>query len=182
MKSKEEDLLELFFNNPTRELHFEDILKEVKIARSKAGRWLKRFIKEGFIKRVKVGGRMPFYIGNYDSPSYMNRKKLFAFYKLYDCGFLDHLSSLPRAKTVILFGSFSRSDWYSDSDIDVFIYGDSEGLKLGKYESALHRDVQVFVCRNKKELAKFGEGFVRNIIKGSLIKGDLSFVRVGISA
>lgn len=182
MKSKEKDILELFFNNPTREWHFEEILGEAKIARSKADRWLKEFIKEGLIRRIKEKGKMPYYISNYESPVYKNRKRLFALNKLYNSGLLNHLGSLPGAKTVILFGSFARSDWYKESDIDVFIYGKPEGLKLASYELKLHRNIQLFVCHNQKELHKFGNGLIKNVIKGNLIKGDLDFVKVGINA
>ena len=53
MKSKQDQIIELFFEEPTRQWHFEEILKEADITRSKADLWLKRFIKEGTIKRVK---------------------------------------------------------------------------------------------------------------------------------
>lgn len=182
MKSKEDNMLGLFFNEPTREWHFEDIVREAKITRSKADRWLKQFIKEDLIRRIKERGKMPYYIGNYESPSYKNRKKLFALSKMYDSGFLNHLSSLPKAETVIIFGSFARSDWYANSDIDLFIYGEPAGLKLAEYEMKLNRDIQVFACSKKEGLHKFGEGLIRNIIKGSIVKGDINFVRVGINA
>ncbi len=182
MRSKEKSILTLFFENPTREWHFEEIVKEAKITRSKADRWLKKFIGEGLIKRIKEKGRMPFYTSNHVSPDYRNKKRLFAFNRLYESGLLNHLGSLPKAETVMVFGSFSRSDWHKNSDIDVFIYGDPEGLKTAKYEINLHRDIQLFICRNRKELSKLGEGLIRNIIKGNLIKGELDFVRVEANA
>jgi len=182
MKSKEDSILELFFENPTRELHFEDILKETDIARSKADRWLKLFIKEGIIKRIKEKKKMPYYISDYNSPSYKNRKKLFALNKFYKSGLLNHLISLNKTKAVILFGSYSRGDWYKNSDIDIFIYGNPEGLKIMEYELKLHKEIQVFICHNKDELNKFGAGFIRNIIKGELLKGDLDFIEVGLNA
>ena len=182
MRSKEETVLGLFFENPAREWHFEEILKEAKITRSKATSWLKLFVKEGFVRRIKEKGRMPYYISNYESPSYKNKKRIFALNKLYDCGLLNHLSSLTKAKTVILFGSFARSDWYKNSDIDLFIYGEAEGLKLARYEMKLHRDIQLFSCRNQKELSSLGDSLIRNIIKGNIIKGDIDFVKVDINA
>ena len=182
MESKEENVLGLFFNYPGREWHFEEILQKAKIVRSKANGWLKQFIKEGLIRRIKEKNKMPYYISKYASPPYKNRKKLFAFNQLYRSGFLDHLTSLPKAKAVIIFGSFTRSDWYNDSDIDLFIYGESEGLKLASYGLKMHRDIQVFVCHNQKELARFGEGLLRNVIKGNVIKGDIDFVGVRINA
>ncbi len=182
MESKEESVLELFFNEPTREWHFEEIVREAKITRSKADRWLKQFIKDGIIRRIKELGKMPYYVSNCELPPYKNRKRLFALNKLYASGFLNHLMSLPKARTVIIFGSFARSDWYNGSDIDLFIYGETEGLKLVKYEIKLNRDIQVFACSKKEELHKFGEGLIRNIIKGSIVKGDIDFVRVGVNA
>ena len=182
MKSKETEILELFFENPTKEWHFEEILKEAKIVRSKADRWLKKFIKDKLIKRVKVKGEMPYYISDYESAAYKNKKKLFALNKLHQIGLLNHLLDLKNAKTVILFGSFMRSDWYKNSDLDVFIYGNPEGLKIAEYESKLHREIQLFICQNKKDLNKFGTGLIRNIIKGNIIKGDIDFLEVNVNA
>jgi len=182
MRSKEEWVLELFFEYPTREWHFEEVLREAKITRSKLVCWLRRLAKKGIIRRVKEKGKMPYYTAACNSSAYRNRKKLFAFGKLYESGLLNHLSSLPKAEAVILFGSFARSDWYKDSDIDIFVFGNPEGLKIAGYELKLHRDLQLFICRTKAELARFGKGFVRNVIKGNLIKGNLDFVEVGINA
>jgi len=182
MESKEEKVLGLFFNNPTKEWHFEEILKEARIARSKADRWLKKFVGQQLVKRVKERGKMPYYIAGYDYPGYRHRKRIFAQNMLYESGLLNHLSSLEKAKTIVLFGSFARWDWHKASDIDVFIYGDPKGLGIAKYEQKLHRDIQLFVCQSKEELAKFGPGLMRNIIKGNLIKGDFDFVKVGINA
>ncbi len=182
MQSKEEIMLELFFNNPTREWHFEEIIKEAKIARSKANNWLKQFMKEELIKRIKKREKMPYYISNYESTMYKNRKRLFALNKLYETGLLNHLTSLDKTKTIIIFGSFARSDWYKNSDIDLFIYGNPEGLKIAKYELKLHRNIQLFIANNKQELNKFNPSLIRNIIKGNLIKGDLDFIKVEINA
>lgn len=182
MKSKYNSVLELFFDNPTKEWHFKEILKEAKITRSKADGWLKRLAKEKIVKRVKEIGKMPYYISNCQMPAYKNKKRIFAHQILYESGLLDHLLSLDKAKSVILFGSFLRSDWYKTSDIDVFIYGDPEGLSIAKYELRLHRDIQVFVCKDRNELNKLGNGLIKNIIKGNIIKGDIDFVRVKINA
>jgi len=182
MQSKEEIVMELFFNNPTKEWHFEEITEEAKIARSKANNWLKQFIREGLIKRTKNRGKMPYYTSNHQLPAYQNRKRLFAMNKLYESGLLNHLASLEKTKTIIIFGSFVRSDWYENSDIDIFIYGNPEGLKIAKYELKLHHSIQLFIANDKNELRKFTVGFMRNIIKGNLIKGNLDFIKVEMHA
>ncbi len=182
MRSKKDKIIELFFQNPTREWHFEEIVKHAGIARSKADVWIKKSIREGLVKKVKKKGEMPYYISNYESPEYKGSKRLFAFSKLYESGFLSHLYSLPKARTIILFGSFSRSDWYKESDIDLFIYGDPEGLRIVDYELKLKKDIQLFICQNNADLKKMGIGLIRNIIKGNLVKGNLDFIKVDIDA
>ena len=171
--SKENNILELFFNMPTKHWHFEEILKKAGISRPKANLWLKKMLKEKIIKRVKVKGKMPYYTGNYDEPNYQYKKKRFAMDKFHKNGLLNYLKSLENVKTVILFGSFSRSDWYKNSDIDIFIYGNPKEVKIGKYEIKLHRDIQIFLGKDKKDLKRMGAPLLRNIIRGDLIKGGL---------
>ena len=182
MKSKEENVLELFFNSPTKHWHFEEIIKESNIVRSKGNIWLKKFVSGGLIKKINKKGQMPYYVSRYDCYEYKFKKKIFALNKLHQSGFLNHLSSLNKVNSIIIFGSFARSDWYKDSDIDVFIYGSAEGLKIVDYELKLNRDIQLFICKNQKELNMLGEGLIKNIIKGNLIKGNLDFMGVHINA
>jgi predicted nucleotidyltransferase len=181
MESKENIILELFFNYPTKEWHFEEILTETKMARSKVHNWLHRLVDESIIKRFKNEGKMPFYTANHESQSYRSKKKLFALNSLYQSGFIDHLATID-AKAIIIFGSITRSDWYNKSDIDLFIYGNSDGLLISKFEAKLHRKIEIFNPENKAELTKLGEGLIKNILAGDLIKGDLDFVKVKINA
>ena len=173
MESKENSILELFFNNPTKHWHFEEIVKTAGIARSKADRWLKKFIKEELVKRIKIESQMPHYIGNYEHPHYRNSKRLFALAKLHESGLLDYLASLQNAESVILFGSFSRSDWYQESDIDLFVYGNFNEMSLGRYMTKLKREIQIFHSKDKKDLKKMGGPLLRNIMKGIIIKGTI---------
>jgi predicted nucleotidyltransferase len=171
-ESFEEKLLELFFNQPTKQWHFLELANKLDLAQSKLDKWLKRFISEKLIKRIKEKGKMPYYISNHEAFEYRNKKKIFAMMKLHETGFLNYLSGM-NAKTVILFGSMSRSDWHEKSDIDLFVYGDASNVKIGKYEMLFKRDVQLFVAENEEDLKKMGPALLKNIIKGMTIKGDI---------
>lgn len=173
MESKGNKVLELFFNEGTKHWHFREIAREAGISEDRANYWLGQFKKEKLIEHIKPKGKMPYFISNLEHPNYKNKKNIFALNMLYQSGLLGYLQSLEKAESVFIFGSFSRSDWYSDSDIDIFIYGDARGLDVGKYELKLHKDIHLFVCRNKNELGKLGHALIRNIIKGNLIKGDI---------
>ena len=175
--NKEENILTLFYNEPTKHWHFEALLKAAKISRPQATKWLKQFIKRKLIKRIKNKAEMPYYI-SLESPEYKAAKRVYALQQFEKSGFLAHLISLPKAKTVIIFGSMVRGDWYTDSDIDVFIYGDAEGLHAFDYELKLKREVQIFECETKDDVQRYKPGFLRNISEGYLIKGELNFITV----
>ena len=138
-------------------------------------KWLLKLTKEGIIRRVKEKGKMPYYTGDFEHPAYKNRKRIYALNKLYETGFLNHLLQL-KAKTIILFGSFSRADWNTESDIDLFIYGDAKEFEQGKYEQKLGREIQTFTCKDSEECSKFNPALLRNILSGYLVKGNLNFI------
>ncbi len=180
MESKEEAILELFYSS-SKHWHFEQILKKTEISRPQLAQWLKKFEKKEIIKRVKQKGKMPYYVQNFESPAFQNRKKLFALTKLIESGLLEHLASLPDAKVIIVFGSFARYDWYEGSDIDIFIYGDDEKFEQGKYELKLKRDIQVHTAKNKKDLKKMDK-MLPYIITGDFIKGSIEDLGVEVHA
>ncbi|MEW5896801.1 MAG: nucleotidyltransferase domain-containing protein [Nanoarchaeota archaeon] len=164
---------ELFYNQPTKQWHFEQLLKAAGLSRAQTNEWLKKLLRENIITRIKLPGKMPYYSANYEQPRYQNSKRLYALMQLHDSGLLDYLSSLENAKAVILFGSFSRWDWQDASDIDIFVYGDVDAVLVGRFRPKLKRNIQVFVGKDERDLKKMGPALLKNIIKGITIKGDL---------
>ncbi|HLC98163.1 MAG TPA: nucleotidyltransferase domain-containing protein [Candidatus Nanoarchaeia archaeon] len=168
-----ETIKELFFNEPTKQWHFEQVRKTSGLSRAQTNAWLKKLQKEQLITRLKPRKKMPYFIANHASAHFRNAKKLFALTKLYESGLLDYLTSLENAKTVILFGSFSRGDWYRESDVDLFLYGDIDQLGLGPYLSKLQREIQIFSGKQEEDLRHLGASLLRNILKGMVLKGDI---------
>lgn len=169
--NKESNVLELFFNEGSKHWHFEEIIKASKLSRDKANNWLVRFQKEKLITKIKEKGKMPYYIADFESPSYKNRKKLYALEKFYKTGLLNHLMGLKEAKTIILFGSFSRSDWHTNSDIDIFILGNADKFEQGLYEKKLGREIQTFIYKEENNIQK---GLLKSILTGYTIKGSIN--------
>ncbi|MEK6868402.1 MAG: nucleotidyltransferase domain-containing protein [Nanoarchaeota archaeon] len=168
---KEENVLELFFNEPTKHWHFEEILKEAKISRPQAVQWLNKMRQEGIVQRIKKRAKMPYYISYFNNPPYKSRKRVYAIEQLWKSGFLSHVLSLKNTKIVTIFGSFVTSDWYSQSDIDLFIYGDASAFDQSYYRKKLHRQIQLFVCKTQEDIKKIPKPLLLNMMKGYTIKG-----------
>lgn len=169
--SKENDVLYCFFNYPNKEWSFTELEKATRLAPSKLSKWLHYFLDNKWIVRHKSKGAMPYYIANHEHPSYRFKKRLFGWEKLYDSGLLTFLAQLPGIKNIVLFGSFSRSDWHSESDIDFFLYGDLPEYSVFPFEQKLGREIQIFEAKDKEGLNVLGPGLLRNILSGVNLKG-----------
>lgn len=186
MASKEERILELFLNEPTKYWHFTKIVKTARITKTASNKWLKKLQNEKIIKRVKPRGKMPYFQGNWEHDNYKNRKKIYALQKLYETGLIPKLQSLKNAYTIIIFGSFVRSDWITDSDVDVFIYGGNVEIPTDSMWKGLGfqgrpRTVQVHTFHTKKEMEDVKSGLLKNVLRGYVVKGDIYEV-MGVTA
>jgi len=171
LPSKEEIMLKLFFNEPSKQWHFKDIVTKAKISKQQANKWLKRFEKEKLIIHKKPMEKMPYFQANFEHLNYKNKKKIYALNRMYDTGLLKRLQSLEKSKAVVIFGSFAKSDWHTGSDIDVFILGNPKDLRYGTLWQG--REVQVHAFKTKKDLKKIKSGLMQNVINGYFVKGDV---------
>jgi len=172
--SKEENVLRLFLeSSPLKEWHFEEIVREARVTRAAANKWLKKLERERVLKRVKARGKFPHFTAGSNNPDYYARKKLYAFEQLYSSGLVSHLLSLEGAKTVIIFGSMAKGDWYRDSDVDIFVYGKVGKLDKHVYEMRLKRSIDLHIFERKSEISGIKTGLMQSIINGYVVKGSI---------
>ena len=178
-----EKIKTLFFNETLKRWHFEELVKETGISRERVNYFLKELLEEGFIKKVKQKGKMPYYLANRESIKFRNEKRLYGLSILSKSGLFEHISKLKKIKTAILFGSFSRGDWSKSSDIDLFIYGDDKDFAEGEFEIKLDKEIQTFSYKDPKKIKKeLDSKLIPNIIKGFYIKESLEPFKVDINA
>lgn len=172
--SKEEIILKLILeNSPLKEWHFEEIVKSAKVTRLVANKWLKKYVSEGLLKYVKEKGKFPYYVAGSNNPVYYSMKRFYAMEQLHKSGLISKLLSLNNAKTIILFGSMIKGDWYKNSDVDIFVFGNVSGFDRQIYEFKLGRNIEMHVFRNKREINEVKTGLIKNIINGYVLKGQI---------
>jgi predicted nucleotidyltransferase len=173
-QSKEEQLLNIILeNSPLKQWHFEEFVRGAGMTRAAVNKWLRRYQKEGLLKRVKDKGKFPYFTAGSNNLIYQSKKRIFMLNKLYESGLISHLLNLQYAKTVIIFGSIARGDWYKDSDIDIFIFGNAKGMEKNKYEMKLHKDIEMHVFESKKDIKAVKTGLINNVMNGFIIKGTV---------
>ncbi len=81
--------------------------------------------------------------------------------------------SLENARTVIIFGSIIKGDWYKDSDIDIFVLGNAGKFDRKIYELKLQRSIELHVFENEEEIKEVRTGLIKNIVNGYIVKGQV---------
>ena len=94
-------------------------------------------------------------------------------HQMYDSNLISHLMSL-NAKSIIIFGSAIKGDWYKNSDIDIFILSKAKKPNLIPYEKKLKRNIEIHQFKSKKEIDNIRTGLFNNILDGYIIKGSIS--------
>ncbi len=172
--SKEENVLKLILeNSPLKEWHFEEIVKEAKITKLVANKWLKKYVSQGLLKHIKEKGKFPHYTVGRNNNFYYSLKRVHALNQLHKVGLISKLLSLKNAKTIILFGSIVKGDWYKDSDIDIFVFGSISDFDKHVYELKLKKKIELHIFQNKKEIEDVKTGLIKNIINGYVLKGQI---------
>jgi len=177
-----EPLKALFFEHTLRHWHFEELVRASGMSRERVNHYLKELHKEHFLGHVKPRGKRPYFIARAEKADFRIQKRLYGLHLLERSGLFAHLLSLNDLKTAILFGSFSRGDWGSSSDVDLFLYGDDSLFERGAFESRLGRPLQVFSFGQAQEAKRLEPAVLRNIAQGFTIKGNLEPLQVKIHA
>ncbi len=172
--SKEQNILQLILeNSPLKEWHFEEIVKQAEVTRIVASKWLKKYVKEGLLKKIKEKRKFPYFTVGSNNAVYYSLKRIYLLEEFHKCGLLPKLFSLKNAKTIIVFGSSVKGDWYKDSDIDIFIYGNADDFDKSMYETELRKHIELHIFENKNELEEVKTGLIKNIINGYVVKGQI---------
>jgi predicted nucleotidyltransferase len=125
------------------------------------------------LKKIKPEGRFSHYTAGQKNPVYYSHKRLYAMQQLYTSGLIQKLLSMESAKTIVIFGSMIKGDWYKDSDIDIFILGKSPDFDRKAYESRLGRDIELHVFHGERDMKDVKTGLLKNVMNGYLIKGSM---------
>jgi predicted nucleotidyltransferase len=172
--SKEENILKLILeNSPLKEWHLKEIVKEAKVTKRVANKWLKSYVSNRLLKHIKKKGEFPYFIVGANNAVYYSLKRIYALNQIYNSGLISKLLTQNSAKTIILFGSIIKGDWYKNSDIDIFIFGNISDFNKKLFEERLHKKIELHLFENKIEIKKVKTGLIKNVVNGYLVKGQI---------
>ena len=172
-KSNTWKILEIFFNEPTKQHYLIDISRRIKLAHTSVKSLLDGLVKDGLILRsVEKKGRrkFPLYKANTPEKRFRKNKRIFNIYSLLESGLIEYLEEKLSPKSIIVFGSYEHGDDNEQSDIDIYLECKKEDIKTEKFEKKLRRTIQLHFNEN---FLTYPVELKNNIINGFVLSGFL---------
>lgn len=160
-------LLKIFLFNPEDNFRLRELSRLSEISPPSVNIYLKKFEKKGLIISFKKRG-IPFYRAEIDSEKLSNYKKLAILYELYDSGLIDYLWDEIAPEAIILYGSYAKGEFTSNSDVDLFIIGKKRKLEIEKFEKKINAELHIIFEENIKKIPK---NLKNNLCNGIVLKG-----------
>ena len=170
-KNIKEKIKEYFFLNPTVKARVRQIERVLHVPLPSVIRYVRELEKEGILKR-SVSANITTYSADRISRQFLLEKKFFNIQCLYASGLIDTLIKELSNPTIVVFGSYARSEDIETSDIDLYIETlDTRKIRLDSFEHKLQRKIQIFIYKNIHDIEN--KHLANNIVNGVLLNGSI---------
>jgi predicted nucleotidyltransferase len=161
-------VLYLFHEDPMRELHEREVVRQARVSKGSANKILRRLSEVGMLSRERRG-RMVFYSLNIKNAVARQFKVLLNIYSLNEL--VEEIKQ--DCKRIILFGSCSEGTDVKESDVDLFVLTNEKDkikLKINAYRKAGRRIAPIIVDSNEfAKLRKEDKPLYDRILKGIVL-------------
>ena len=147
-----------------------EIAKILKVSPTAVSNSVKKLKENNLIKLEKTK-TINFISFNRDGKKAIDLKRVENLKNIYISELSDYLEEEFPGGTIILFGSYSRGEDLSTSDIDLAVIGRKDKmLDIKKYENILKRKINISFYEGWKEINKH---LKNNILNGTLLSGGV---------
>lgn len=166
------NIFDFICKNPEKWIHIRKASRELKISPNTFRKNISLLEKKGVIEKKKQGN-MILYRANMENEKYKQMKQLNNLKNIYFSGIVDFLFDYYTPNAIILFGSYSRGEDISTSDIDIAVLTPNKKRPdLEKFEKKLNRRVELSLFT----FDDISKEFLNNLINGIVLKGVLKNV------
>ena len=165
-------VMELFFKCPEGKFHIREVGRLTGLSMPGARKILAKLEKEGLLLSKSENMVKNFYAAR--NEKFMSLKRAYNIHSVFASGLLDFLKGkYQEPEAIILFGSYSKGDDISKSDIDIAIITPKRGLQdLSRFEKGLGRKIRIYEVR----IRGMEPEFLNSLANGIVLYGYLKVV------
>ena len=162
-------IMDLILRAPEKWVHIREIARKVGISPNSVRKYATKLRKKGLIE-MKKESNMVMMRASMENQSYKQEKLVHNLRSIFSSGLADFLYQYCNPRAIVLFGTYSRGEDISTSDVDIGIITNSKKRPdLSKFEKKLARRIELSLFTRKE----VSDEFFNNIINGIVLKGVL---------
>lgn len=161
--------LKPFFEDCYRRVNVREYAKLVSISPPTASTLLNKYEKSNLLIKEKNRNYLFFHANNKEK-QFVELSKIYWAERLKTV--IEHLKKELVSPAIVLFGSLSKAETKSDSDVDLAIFTNKKNINLAKFEEKLGRNIQIFWFKSVRDIES--KELANNILNGYLLMGRLS--------
>lgn len=162
-------VMKLFFNYPERKFHLRELERLTGLSLPGVRKIVLDLEKEGLLMSKKEKMVKNFYASR--NEKFVHLKRSYNLYEIFSSGLLSFLKSkYHEPEAIVLFGSYSKGEDTSQSDIDIAVITQQhQNLQLDTFEKELARKIMIY----ETTIGKAEKEFLKTLINGILLSGYL---------
>jgi len=165
-------VMELFFKYPERKFHLRELERLIKLSMPGIRKIAGKLEKEGLLESKKEKMVKNFYASR--NEKFIQIKRVYNSYSIFTSGLLDFLKNeYGEPEAIVLFGSYSKGEDISQSDIDIaIITQEHKKLNVLSFEKKLGKTIRLYEI--KIETAE--KEFLNTLANGTILYGYLKVI------
>lgn len=165
----QQEILRFLFREAEKSFNARQLSLALNVSQTAISKSLPLLKKNKLIYVTKTSGRLSIEL-NRDNQQIFQMKQIDNLRTIYESGLVDFLEDKFLGLTIILFGSYSRGDDISKSDIDIAIIGQEKEVNLKKFEKVLFRKI---VLNFYSSFPVIHKNLKENLCNGILLSGGI---------
>jgi predicted nucleotidyltransferase len=165
--------MKIFFDRPEEKFHIREIARMTKLSAPGVMKILDKLEKEGLLVTKKENVVVNVQLARTEKVKWLRRCNNIQ--SLHESGLISYLrDEYEEPEAVVLFGSYSRGEDTSASDVDIaVITGKRIKLDLKKYEKKIKRKISIFELDIKTAEIEF----LNDLANGIVLSGYLTVIQ-----
>ncbi|MAH03162.1 hypothetical protein CMI39_00025 [Candidatus Pacearchaeota archaeon] len=166
-------VMEFFLKYPERKFHLRELERLTKLSLPAVKNIVKKLEKEHLLKSKKSKILTSIYAIR--NKKFIQLKRSYNIYTLFSVGFIDYLRDIyEEPEAIILFGSYSKGEDISISDIDIAIINSNhKEINYTIFERKLSRKITIYEI----QLKKTEKDFLNTLANGIVMNGYLKILK-----
>lgn len=162
-------IMKLFFDSPDKKFYIREIARLTGLSAPGVLKILKKLKKENLLKSEREN--VVENISALRNERFLVLKKTYNLLSLFDSGLIQCLKDkYEEPEAIVVFGSYSRGEDVSGSDIDIAVVTQKETqIQCKEYENYLKRKISIYEI----QMSNIDKEFLNNLANGMVVYGFL---------